>query len=89
MSNTSVIAACINTPGFLGGFLCLNVHCRPDYEACAAVAESVLSTRDCGAAHCVLGTAQPQSSSDFFALTGAHARHCPTLLPPLSPYLMP
>lgn len=47
------------------------VHCRPDYEACAAVAESVLSTKDCGAANCVLGTAQPQSSSNFFALAGA------------------
>ncbi|BDA48267.1 probable ectonucleoside triphosphate diphosphohydrolase 5 at N-terminal half [Coccomyxa sp. Obi] len=43
---------------------------RPDYEACAAVAQSVLSTSDCGAAHCVLGAAQPQSSSNFFALTG-------------------
>jgi len=44
--------------------------CRPDYEACAALAEMTLNSSDCGAAHCVLGAPQPATSGKFIALAG-------------------
>ena len=43
---------------------------RPDYEACAALAERTLNSSDCGAAHCVLGAPQPATSGEFIALAG-------------------
>ena len=44
--------------------------CRPDYEACTALAERTLDSSDCGAAHCVLGAPQPATSGEFIALAG-------------------
>lgn len=44
--------------------------CRPNYEACAALAEMTLNSSDCGAAHCVLGAPQPATSGEFIALAG-------------------
>ena len=50
---------------------------RPDYGACAALAERVLNRTACGEANCALGAPQPPTSGTFFALTGepiaAHA----------------
>ncbi len=46
------------------------MRCRPDYEACAALAERTLNSSDCGAAHCVLGAPQPATRGEFIALAG-------------------
>ena len=46
---------------------------RPDYEACAALAQATLNASDCGAAHCVLGAPQPATSGEFIALAGEPA----------------
>jgi hypothetical protein len=46
---------------------------RPDYEACAALAERVLQRSGCVGASCVLGAATPHAAGTFFALTGAPA----------------
>ena len=50
-----------------------HVVCRPDYEACAALAELTLDSSDCGAAHCVLGAPQPATGGEFIALAGEDA----------------
>lgn len=44
--------------------------CRPNYEACAVLAEMTLNSSDCGAVHCVLGAPQPATSAEFIALAG-------------------
>lgn len=46
---------------------------RPDYEACTALAQRVLSHSGCkDASKCVLGTVQPIHDKTFIALTGRH-----------------
>lgn len=50
-----------------------HVVCRPDYEACAALAELTLNSSDCGSAHCVLGAPQPATGGEFIALAGGDA----------------
>ena len=44
--------------------------CRPDYEACAVLAERVLNRHRCARGDCALGSSQPRSAGTFFALTG-------------------
>ena len=50
--------------------------CRPDFEACAALAERTLNSSDCGSSHCVLGAPQPATSGEFIALAGTTALPC-------------
>ena len=44
--------------------------CRPDNEACAAMALRALNSSDCGAAHCVVGAPQPATSGESIVLAG-------------------